>query len=114
MQEIQRSGQEYYLVFLYGKTSTNWAQFFDIAVVGNNIIENLREHDYDTLRYAGIGTIAHELSHLFGGLADVISDNGNLMSYFGDKMDYFSYNLKDFPNVNFTTEERGVLRRHLN
>ena len=112
-QEIQRHEKGYYFLFLYGKISTNWAQFFDTAVVGDTTIDSLRTYNYGTLRYAEMGLIAHELGHLLGGLPDVISNNGSIMSNSGNKMIYSNYNFKSFPNIDFTTVERETLRMYL-
>ena len=105
-QEISVPVKGYYLVFLYGKTSGDWAQFFDIAIVGNVVIDSLRRNQsYDTQRYTGMGIISHELGHLFGGLADIAMDSGTIMSF----PDAFS-----FPNADFTETEKQTLRRHMN
>ena len=106
-QEISVSQKEYYLVFLYGKESVYWGQFFDIAVVGQIAIDGLRQdQSYDTQRYAAMGMIAHELGHVFGGLVDLPAGTGSMMSF----VDTFI----SFPNVDFTEGEKQALRKHMN
>lgn len=100
----------YYLVFLYGKTSaTNWGLYDKSAVLAEFYLARLNSgSDWD--KNTAMGVMAHELGHVFAGLPDVVSDNIAIMNHASTGVYATTY----FPNVDFTENEKVILRQHMN
>lgn len=107
---VRKTKDVYYLVFLYGKTSVNWAGWrydygVEMAVMDNVVRLHLNGSEGE--RRHARGMIAHELGHLFGHLSDVETKEKTIMSLLPNKDAAFAHL---FPNVHFNPQEKAFLR----
>lgn len=107
---VRRTKNVYYLVFLYGKTSINWAGWRSDYGVEMVVMDDVVRHHLsgsEGERRHARGMITHELSHVFGHLPDVELNKKTIMSLYPNGDVAFAH---QFPEVHFTPQERGTLR----